>query len=118
MTDSTASIKIIPFSGKKADWPVWSEKFLARAKRRGYRDHLLGIVKTPTDSEKPTASATQSDKDIYKKSREPNELAYEDLILCIDGATATGRVAFGCVKGARTSEHEFGDCTLAWRRLT
>ena len=61
MTDSTASIKIIPFSGKKADWPVWSEKFLARAKRRGYRDHLLGIVETPTD-------ATQSDKIIYKKS--------------------------------------------------
>ena len=25
----TTSIKVIPFSGKAIDWPVWSEKFLA-----------------------------------------------------------------------------------------
>ncbi len=29
------SVRIIEFSGKQADWDGWSEKFLARAKRRG-----------------------------------------------------------------------------------
>lgn len=38
----TTSIKVIPFSGKAVDWPVWSEKFLARARRKGYKNILLG----------------------------------------------------------------------------
>jgi len=38
----TTSIKVIPFSGKAVDWPVWSEKFLARARRKDYKKILLG----------------------------------------------------------------------------
>ena len=30
---------------------MWSEKFLARARRKGYKDVLTGKVKTPSDSE-------------------------------------------------------------------
>ena len=46
------SIKVIPFSGKKKDWVTWNEKFMARAKRRGYKDLLLGKADIPksTDS--------------------------------------------------------------------
>ena len=36
------SIKVIGFSGKKKDWVTWEEKFLSKAKRRGYKDLLLG----------------------------------------------------------------------------
>ena len=38
----TVSIKVIPFSGNAIDWPVWSEKFLARARRKGYKKIFLG----------------------------------------------------------------------------
>ena len=34
--------RIITFSGKKVEWPLWSEKFKARANRKGYKGILLG----------------------------------------------------------------------------
>ena len=46
----TASIKVIPFSGKAVDWPVWSEKFLARARRNGYKKIVLGKEEVPDDT--------------------------------------------------------------------
>ncbi len=36
------SVRIIEFSGKQFDWDGWSEKFFAKAKRRGYKGLLLG----------------------------------------------------------------------------
>ena len=92
-------------------------KFLARANRRGYKDYLTGKEAIPTDFEEPDASETQEIKDEYKKKRGFNQLAYEDLILCIDGTTPAGRVAFQAVKGSRTSDIEDGDSSLAWKRL-
>jgi hypothetical protein len=39
-SSSETSIKMVIFSGKKKDWPMWEEKFLARASHRGYK-HIL-----------------------------------------------------------------------------
>ena len=117
MTDTTASIKIIPFSGKKTDWSSWKEKFLARARRRGYKELLEGTEKIPKDADAPVATASDEDKQKYKDLRDANELAYEDLILCIDSTTSAGRVAFSCVKGSKTAEIKGGDCAVAWKRL-
>ena len=118
MTDPGSSIKVIHFSGKKVDWSVWSEKFLARAKMRGYRDILLGKEKIPTDKDEPEDTASDAVKEKYKKVRDANELAYLDLILCIEGNTQIGRVAFGCVKGSKTEDVSMGDSRVAWVRLT
>jgi hypothetical protein len=104
MSDTTASIKIIPFSGKKADWTAWSEKFLARARRRGYKEYLEGTERIPTDAEKPADTETATVKEVYKGKRDLNELAYEDLVLCIDTTTPDGRVAFACVRGSKTND--------------
>jgi hypothetical protein len=38
------SIKVITFSRKKKDWISWEEKFLAKSKRQGYKEILLGKV--------------------------------------------------------------------------
>ena len=48
--ESFSSIKVITFSGKKKDWDAWEEKFLAKARRRGYKRILLGEAKIPNDS--------------------------------------------------------------------
>ena len=45
------AIRTVAFSGKKTDWIVWSEKFLAQASLKGYKDVLVGKVKPPKDSE-------------------------------------------------------------------
>jgi len=41
----TTSIKVIPFSGKAIDWPVWSEH--ARARRKDYKKILRGKEVVP-----------------------------------------------------------------------
>jgi hypothetical protein len=46
MTD-VSTIRVIPFSGKVDEWPVWSEKFLAKAKRYGFKDLLQGSCQFP-----------------------------------------------------------------------
>jgi hypothetical protein len=43
------TIKVVLFSGKTADWTTWEERFLAQAKRRGYKDLLIGKVEIPTE---------------------------------------------------------------------
>jgi hypothetical protein len=88
------SIRVIPFTGKKEHWPIWSAKFFARVRRKGYRDVLLGKVITPSDSDEPAATATQAEKDAYNKACELNDLAYEETVLCIDGTTKPGKDAF------------------------
>ena len=50
MTDLSA-IHVIPFYGKSDEWPTWSEKFLAKAKRYGFKDVLLGKVTIPKTDE-------------------------------------------------------------------
>jgi hypothetical protein len=56
--EDKTSIKISPFSGKHTDWPVWQEKFLARARRKGYKKILLGQVTIPSNAD-TAASGTR-----------------------------------------------------------
>ena len=44
------NLRLPLFSGKDDDWPIWSEKFLIRAKRKGYKDLLLGKVAVPKNN--------------------------------------------------------------------
>jgi hypothetical protein len=46
MADLT-TIRVILFCGKGDEWPIWSEKFLAKAKRYGFKDVLLGKLLIP-----------------------------------------------------------------------
>jgi hypothetical protein len=40
MSSGKTSIKVVTFPGKKKDWPMWEENFLARVSHRGYK-HIL-----------------------------------------------------------------------------
>jgi hypothetical protein len=40
MSDLSA-IQVLSFSGSKDEWPTWSEKFLAKAKRSGIKDVFI-----------------------------------------------------------------------------
>jgi hypothetical protein len=45
------TIRVIPFFGKADKWPIWSEKFLAKAKRYGFKDLLLGKLSISKEDE-------------------------------------------------------------------
>jgi hypothetical protein len=44
MTD-LSTIRVIPFYGKSEEWPTLSERFLAKARRYGFKDVLLGRLR-------------------------------------------------------------------------
>jgi tellurite resistance-related uncharacterized protein len=46
MTD-LSTIRVIPFYGKSEERPTLSERFLAKTRRYGFKDVLLGKVKVP-----------------------------------------------------------------------
>jgi hypothetical protein len=114
------SIKVIGFSGKKKDWITWEEKFLSKAKRRGYKDLLLGKVLIPESTTVLTVIAGASDEDAIKakvKTRELNEQGYSDLILSMDTKSNAGKVAFNLVRGSKTPDYEDGNIAVAFKSL-
>jgi hypothetical protein len=46
MTDMNA-IRVIAFCDKVEEWPIWSERLLAKAKHCGFKDLLLGKLSIP-----------------------------------------------------------------------
>jgi len=116
MTDSDdKAIRVISFSSEQADWSYWEEKFLARAKRKGYKGVLLGTVAIPKDADTIDESTTAGKES--KKAKDMNELAYEELILSIDTTNSQGKVAFQLVKSCKTTDYANEDSKLAWKRL-
>jgi hypothetical protein len=114
MTDLNA-IRVIPFCGKVNEWPIWSERFLAKSRRFGFKDSLLGKLSIPTADEE-IDEESESGK---KKSAiiELNEIAYTELILSIDIKTRSGKVAFNLIKGYKSKNYPDGNAAVAWERL-
>ena len=114
MTDISA-IRVLNFSGKKDDWASWSEKFLAKAKRSGIKDVLLGRVQIPKTLDFVDEKTEEGKKQL--KIIDLNELAFTELILSIDVSSSAGKIAFGLVKSCKTKEYEDGNAALAWEKL-
>ena len=104
-------ITIVPFSGKHSDWTTWEEKFLARANMKGYKDVLL-----MDSSLIPNKDSDLTNKDTEKLSKK-NDLAYSDLILCINTDTTYGKVAFTLVRSTKSDSHPNGNAAEAFKRL-
>ena len=102
------SYRVLPFSGKEEDWNMWSKKFLATAKRRGYKEILIGKADLP-DPDEPLDDLNPTEKKILAA----NELAYNDLLLaCSDD------ISFGIVDSCVYNEDGDGDARKAWSQLS
>jgi hypothetical protein len=91
-----SAIRVIPFYGKSDEWPIWSEKFLAKAKRYGFKDVLLGKVTIPKTDEVFNVESEEGQKMMM--TADSNELAYTELILFHEDKIRSGKVAFNLVK--------------------
>ena len=107
--------KVLEFSGKKEDWAVWESKFLARARRRGFKDVLLGKTPIPPDSEQ-IDETTETGK-LKTKAKEQNVLGYEDLMLSIKTDTDEGIITFQIIKNCESAEYPDGNVAKAWKNL-
>jgi hypothetical protein len=84
------AFRVIPFYGKGDEWPTWNKKFLAKAKRCGFKDLLLRKL-----SIAKTDEVYEVEIEVRKKKRiitDLNEFAYTELILSIDERPATERL--------------------------
>jgi len=85
--ENERTIRVLVFNGTDEAWTMWSKKFLAAGKRRGYKDILTGKVVAPDDSESLDLANTEEAKKIAL--REANEKAYNDLLLaCSDDVSS------------------------------
>jgi hypothetical protein len=114
MSDLSA-IRVLSFSASKDDWPTWSEKCLAKAKRSGIKDVLLGkvlILKSSEVFDKKTDEGKRMLRII-----DLNEMAFTELALSFDVSSSSGKIAFGIVKSCKTKDYEDGHASLAWEKL-
>jgi hypothetical protein len=114
MSDLSA-IRVLNFSGRKEEWPTWSEKFLAKAKRSGIKDVLLGKLQIPKTSEELEEKSEEGRR--MMKNADLNELAFTELILSIDVSNSSGKIAFGILKSCKTKDYEDGNAAHAWEKL-
>ena len=114
MSKELKIIRVLGFSGKTTDWEGWSEKFLARGKRAGYK-HLLSGKETIPTVEQYKAAVGKSDAESKKvvELADKNDEAFEDIILSMDHTTAEGEVAFSLIKNCKTASYSEGSCKLA-----
>ena len=85
---------------------------MARAKRKGFKDVLLGKKPIPESSK-------DLDEDKEKdeiKVRDLNDLGYSELILSF-ADTDAGNVAFQYVRNSKSAKYEDGNIAVAWSAL-
>jgi hypothetical protein len=114
MTDMNTT-RVIPFYGKVDEWPIWSERFLAKSRHFGFKDLLLGKLSIPMVDEKFDEGTESGKKNPI--AIEMNEIAYTELILSIDVKTNSGKVAFNLIKGCKSKDYPDGNAAIAWERL-
>jgi hypothetical protein len=92
------------FTGKKEEWLTWSEKFLAKAKRSGIKDILLGKVTIPKTDEEINEKTDEGEfkLNIYDLF----ELASTELILPIDVRIGSGKETFNMVQVCKNKDHK------------
>jgi hypothetical protein len=107
MTDMN-TIRVIPFCDKVEEW---RKRFLAKAKRCGFKDLLLGKLSIPkVDEEIDETSEIGKKKSIII---ELNEIPYTEVFLLIDVKASNGKVAFNIIGGCKTKDYPDGDSAIA-----
>ena len=72
------------------------------SKEEGYKDILKGKVSVPNDDELGASNLSVDEAKKLKRNRELNDVAYEALLLLIDGKSQSGKVTFKIVSGTKT----------------
>ena len=99
-------IRVIAFDSKKISWPSWKEKFLARAKKKGYKNVLQQKVTIVAE----TTAILDTDPEKKEKllNRDLNETAYADLILSIDATKSSGQTVLNLIKNTKSDDYPDG----------
>jgi hypothetical protein len=90
-------------------------EILAKAKRSGIKDVLLGKVLIPKSSEVFDERTDEGKRML--RIIDLNEMALTELVLSIDVNSSSGKITSGIVKSCKTKDYEDGHAGLAWEKL-
>ena len=108
--DGEKAIRILQFNGKKEDWLMWADKFLAKATIRGYDEVLEGKLLATGELEEDGTIRKLSKSE--EKANDLNKKAYNELIL-----SCSDKISFGIVKSTKTKHLPKEDAKEAWSKL-
>ena len=108
--DGEKAIITLQFSGKKEDWLMWADKFLAKAIIGGYDKVLEGKLFATGELEDDGTMKKLTNNE--KKANDLNKKAYNELI-----PSCNDKISFGIVKSANTKLLPKSDVKEAWRKL-
>jgi hypothetical protein len=118
-TSVETSIKIVQFSGKKADWDGWLFGFEARAVLGRYEGILSNKDKVPTKAEYDAIDSETQDKALKKKLQlyHANSLAFSHLVTSMDPTKEGCKVAISLLRTCKSDEYPHGDAYKAYKTL-
>jgi hypothetical protein len=94
------TIRDVPFCGNIDEWPIWSERFLAKLRRYSFKDLLSGNLSIPmADEEIDEGSDSGKKKSMTIKL---NDILYTKLLLSIKVKVSCGKVAFDLIKAYKS----------------
>jgi len=115
---SDSSYKHIPtFDGKKANFLIWKTKFMARAKKRGYRDLLNGTTTLRSAKDMEAEGVTSKMESEQQVAESMNEVAFDEMATALETKTAQGKIAFNSLRRTMTKEFPDGNAYTAWVNL-
>jgi hypothetical protein len=112
--EAERAIRTIVWDGKQSSYLIWREKFMANAKRRGYKEVMTGKLKVPRSDKVLDENDDAEAKEL--KARDMNDLGYVDLILSMSD-TEGGGIALSYIKNTKTEDLPDGDLQRAWEAL-
>jgi hypothetical protein len=106
---------VIPFSRKGNERHIWSERFLGKGTRYGFKDLLLGkfFIPKPDDKFLEVSDVVKS----MARTIKLDEIAYTELILTIDGKASYDKIAFIIVKGFKSKYYPDGNAENACEKI-
>lgn len=106
---------LLRFSGKQADWRMWSQKFKARARVKKYLQIMTGVTKAPPAFILGTVETQEVEKERLKSIQDfefRNNVGYSELL-----SSVFDDISFCIVDEAKTEEQPDGDLFMAWKGL-
>ena len=107
MSDTSSTIRAVPFNGERSNWRKWKGKALAFAIQKGFRSSFTDTSTLIDESALFNNGTTEIEKKKFKDNRE----AFSFLVLSCEGP------AYYCTEGCETSRAPDGDAAKAWSKL-
>jgi gag-polypeptide of LTR copia-type len=109
------ALKLIMFSGKKADWDSWFFGFETRATFHGYKKILKGKEVPVSEDEYDNLDEDSMDLDVKKKIKtfKLNMLAFSHLVSSVDTSNDAGKVVMNMLRTCTTKDLPGGDAKMA-----